>query len=326
MKLKILTFFITLLISATCFAYDFVVDGIYYDILEDGKSVSVTFRDDSYGSYSGDVVIPTSVTYDSEDYTVTLLGNYSFKDCNSLTSITIPESVIILKTGCFEACTSLTSIIIPEGVIGLWDGCFYGCTSLASVVIPKSLTGYGLGCFSHCTSLTSIVIPEGVTGLWSGCFWYCTSLTNITLPKSLTTLGPGCFADCTSLTSITIPENVNRIDYQCFENCINLKEVICFWQNPISIPERGSNNAIFSNETFDNGILYVPVGMGERYRHAFGWRDFTNIVEKDVTDGINQIMVSSQNDKMYSLDGYEVKAGNLRPGIYVTRGKKFYVK
>ena len=91
-----------LLCSVTSYAYDFEVDGIYYNI--DGNSVSVTCRDNSYNSYSGDVVIPATVTYNDVVYNVTSIGSEAFYYCSGLTSVTIPQGVTSIGNAAFYYC------------------------------------------------------------------------------------------------------------------------------------------------------------------------------------------------------------------------------
>ncbi len=88
---------------------DFVVDGIYYKINEDAVSVSVTYSSGS--NYSGDIVIPETVTYNGSvdfyngnTYTVTNIGSKAFYQCSDLTSITIPETVTSIGDGAFQGC------------------------------------------------------------------------------------------------------------------------------------------------------------------------------------------------------------------------------
>ena len=122
-KLKFYTtglFFIaTFLIS---YAHDFEVDGIYYNNNWDG-TVTVTYRGNSSydysNEYSGNVVIPSSVTYSGNTYAVTSIGNYAFSDCSGLTSITIPNSVTSIGNWAFSYCRGLTSITIPNSVTSI---------------------------------------------------------------------------------------------------------------------------------------------------------------------------------------------------------------
>lgn len=113
-------------------AHDFEVDGIYYKYLSiEDKTVSVSFRGDYYNSYSneysGNVVIPESVTYSGTTYSVTNIGEYAFQGCTGLASIEIPNSVTSIDRYAFRSCSGLTSIEIPNSVTSIgWDA-FYGC-------------------------------------------------------------------------------------------------------------------------------------------------------------------------------------------------------
>ena len=195
-----------LCLSLSARAHDAEVDGIFYNLDADNKTATVTFQGDNYDSYnneySGDVVIPETVTYNGITYSVTSLGWACFTYCSSLTSITIPNSVTSVGEYCFSACRSLTSITIPNSVTSLGKCCFSYCSSLTSITIPNSVTSLEYGCFADCSSLTSITIPNSVTSVGEYCFYGCSGLTSITIPNSVTSLGDCCFENCSSLTSI----------------------------------------------------------------------------------------------------------------------------
>ena len=111
-NLKTLTAMVLMLLcSVTSYAYNFEVDGIYYNI--DGNSVSVT-KGNNNNSYSGDVVIPATVTYNDVVYNVTSIGSYAFLDCSDLTSVTIPQSVTSIGNSAFYNCMKLTDVHISN--------------------------------------------------------------------------------------------------------------------------------------------------------------------------------------------------------------------
>ncbi|MBD5239055.1 MAG: leucine-rich repeat domain-containing protein [Bacteroidales bacterium] len=185
---------------------------------------------------SRNLIIPEEVTCeDGQIYKVTTIGNSAFKDCSSLTSVTIPNSVTYLSRFAFENCSSLTSITIGNSVTAIGSSAFEGCTSLTSVTIPNSVTEISYSAFKDCSSLTSVTIPNSVTEIYGFAFLNCSSLTSITIPNSVTEIGQSLFKGCTSLTSITIGNSVTKIDYGAFSDCTSLTSVTI----PNSVTEIG---------------------------------------------------------------------------------------
>ena len=131
--------------------YEFEADGINYRIGED-NTVSVIYKK---GEYSGDVVIPSSVVYQGNTYSVTSIGSWAFAFCDDLTSVTIPNSVTYIGDDAFQEC-SLTSITIPNSVTDIRFEAFRNC-GLTSVTIPSSVRSIGYGAFFGCnlTTITS---------------------------------------------------------------------------------------------------------------------------------------------------------------------------
>ena len=200
-----------------------------------------------------EVVIPESVSYEGDVYHVTSLAAFCFNDRSSLTSITIPSSVITLGDYCFWYCSSLTSITIPSSVTSLGDMCFKNCSSLTYITIPSSVTTLGDHCFAMCSSLTAITIPSSVTSLGRSCFFGCSSLTSIDIPSSVKSFGKWCFCDCSSLTAINIPSSVTGLGTDCFGGCSALASITVDANNPV-FDSREKCNAII--ETQSNTLLY----------------------------------------------------------------------
>ena len=101
-------------------AYDFIVDDIYYSIIDDDQTnkVCVTYQEDHYidyyhdaiSDYSGDVVIPETVSHDGVTYSVTIIGGWAFVNCSELTSVSIPCAVTSIDDCAFAGCNALTDV------------------------------------------------------------------------------------------------------------------------------------------------------------------------------------------------------------------------
>ena len=153
------------------------------------------------------------------------LTNYVFYQCENLSSIEIPKTVIKIGDYAFYDCKSLTSIDIPNDVAEIGDYAFSNCTNLVSIGMPNSVTKIGSSTFSYCKSLTSIDIPNSVTEIESATFLGCTSLASINLPESITMIGSRAFERCSNLTSIDIPNSVTEIENDAFAYCTSLTSV-----------------------------------------------------------------------------------------------------
>ena len=240
-------------------AYDFQVDGIYYNL--NGEEVTVTYESGGImsNSYSDDVVIPSRITYEGKTYSVTSIGNYAFSHSTGLTSITIPNSVTSIGDYAFYYCIGLISITIPESVTSIGDEAFQDCRGLTSVTIPASVERLGPGVFSGCTNLEEIIvsadnpvysslegvlynkdktellqwpdrklivaIPNSVTRIGDCAFSFFRELTSIIIPNSVTSIGERAFEGCTGLTSITLPESVTSIGRNTFSGCSSLTTI-----------------------------------------------------------------------------------------------------
>ena len=248
--------------SASALAYDVEIEGIYYNLNSEDKTAVVISGGEKY---SGEVVIPSSITVEGKEYPVTSIGG-AFYNCKDLTSVTIPNSVTSIGSSAFWGCSGLTSVTIPNSVTSIGRNAFSGCSGLTSVTIPNSVTSIGESAFAHCSGLTSVTIPNSVTSIGdcalSGCsglkdviivnnmfvhlpetysghysipenisqiiggaFYNCSGLTSVTIPNSVTSIGRNAFEYCTGLTSVTIPNSVTSIGYEAFDNCSGLTSV-----------------------------------------------------------------------------------------------------
>lgn len=143
----------------------------------------------------------------------------AFRNCEKLTSITIPNNVINIDREAFDGCTSLTSITIPDSVISIGEDAFYGCHSMTSVTMGDGIASIGDGAFATCISLAHLTIGDNVTSIGKLAFVQCSSLTSITIPDSVTSIGDSAFGSCIKLKNATIGDGVTCISFGAFSGC-----------------------------------------------------------------------------------------------------------
>ena len=300
-KLFLITMFLCMTFFNAMAQKTVTIDGIKYHI-ENGEA-TIAVQDETL---SGDIVIPESISYDENNYSVVRATNGAFQNTD-ITGITLPNSITSLGNSCFKLCNKLTSVKLPDNITSLGDETFMTCSKLSSINIPNTLTSLGefclafcnvtkltlpnsitnLGnnCFQSCENLETITLPQNITNLPAYCFHDCKKLSGITLHEGITSLGESCFEGCSSLTSIKLPKSINKITgsifTSCFENCSNLSEVTCQWDNLDGI-DVGSDAF---NNIFSEAKLYIPKGTTAMYKAKEPWSNFKYISEEnDITE------------------------------------------
>ena len=188
--------------------------------------------------YTGAVVIPESVEYDSHSFNVTEIAFGAFYLCD-ISSLTLPSTLKRIESHSIYGCRSLHEITIPQSVTYIAEGAFnanyfgvyeiedgnnYYCVSdgvlftkdmktllsyprdysyLKSYVIPNSVTRIADGAFYSCW-LSSITIPSSVTEIGDLAFHYNNYLSSFYIPSSVLSLGDGVCTGYSGITSIEV--------------------------------------------------------------------------------------------------------------------------
>lgn len=131
MTKKLSTFLFALFLHMEANAYDTEINGIFYNLDQTAQAAIVTYKSSkpslNSSAYSGEVAIPSVVTFNGVTYSVTSIDNEAFKGCTNLTSIVIPNSVTSIGKYAFYFCKALTSVTIPNSISSINDGTFYEC-------------------------------------------------------------------------------------------------------------------------------------------------------------------------------------------------------
>lgn len=250
---------------------------------------------------------------------LTVIGNHAFTECTKISKIKIPERVTYFGRGVFQKCSALSEIEIPVSITHIPIEAFDGCTNLTEVSLPANLEYIQEYAFYNCTKLQSIRIPAKTSYIKDDAFKGCESLETIVFedntekirlavnyvygpfegskPKAIY-LGRSVESfpyytrslDLSQTEIISIGSNCKRYTLS-FDDYEAISIIYSFHDNPENI------SFSFSNQTYINSILYVPIGTKEKYLVAKGWKNFFNIQEMDVAD-----MWNGDGDPMNSLE------------------------
>ncbi len=167
---------------------------------------------------SSDGVIPT-------DGSVQEIGRWAYNNCDSLTSITIPNTVTRIGYAAFYSCKNLVKVSIPKSVQSIDDWAFNYCTALTEITVPMGVTRVSMGMFDHCSSLKHVQLPATINSIAENAFYACLALEELNIPSSVTEIGEDAFVACMKLTSLQIPAGVKEIQNNLFASCYELAEL-----------------------------------------------------------------------------------------------------
>lgn len=194
---------------------------LIYTVNADGQSVTV------FGTSGSPthLTIESSISDKDKNYTVTKIATWAFYNArNTLTEVTLPNTVDEIEYQAFFNCSKLTNVTIPEGVKKIGQGAFYGCSQLTSITIPGTITDMDQA-FSGNSALSHVTLRNGISYISNMAFKGCTGLTEIKVPISVVQICPGAFNGCTNLKRVLLEKNIKTINSNAFNDCTNLSDV-----------------------------------------------------------------------------------------------------
>ena len=269
-------------------AQTFEAGGIYYNIYHEGStdskstSVLVTHNGDSPhdypGRYTGVVVIPETVVYEDQVYTVVGINMWAFWGCTELTGVVIPKTVTFIENRAFYECTALEYVTIPNSVTWIgeaafeksgWynkqsDGLLYldnwllgykGEKPMGGIHVADGTRGIANHAFKECEYISDVYIPGSVKYIGYSAFCNCDGLTMVSLSEGVEHIFGESFSGCNNLEYATIPEGVKEIGYMAFAGCDKLMDITI----PESVTQIGAS-AFYDTGWYNNqpgGLIYI---------------------------------------------------------------------
>lgn len=241
---------------------------LYYDFLCDTKTPYTFSQYDGYATVTDDTITLKNCTLlnysmSSTEYSVTGTGDIELTEC-TIRSERNGLPVTQIGSGAFKNCTTVTTITIPDSVTYIGNSAFSGCTALESVTFGGGLTSVGSYAFQNCSVLSEIIIPDSVTEIGSSAFSGCTALENVTLGSGITSIDSCAFQDCAAISEITISDSVTYIGDSAFSGCTALEYVfisdISCWCG-ISFGDSTANPLYYAENLYLNDGLVTEISV-----------------------------------------------------------------
>jgi hypothetical protein len=137
------------------------------------------------------------------------------------------DALTIIKDNAFKNCISIKSVNITNSVSGTGASAFSGCTSLIAAVIPDTFTSISNNLFDGCIKLSDLSLPDNIETIGQYAFKNCSSLKEFKFPESLKYIKNNAFENCTSiytsktdeLRNLEFDDNIIYVGGSAFKGC-----------------------------------------------------------------------------------------------------------
>ena len=158
-----------------------------------------------------------------------------------------------------------------------------------------------------------------MTCIGGGAFQYCSGLTSVTIGNSVDTIQAGAFNNCTGMRVLDLGSTLRYVGQEAFYNCNRLDTIYSRNPTPATVAD------VNAFENVWKGLpLIVPTGSRSAYASAYAWREFTNIQEGTLPQGIEDAVYDGVS--MKSVEGRIVIDGADGHGVTLTdiQGRTLY--
>lgn len=242
----------------------------------------------------GEIILPETVMYEGQTYTVTAIDNNTFRGCANLTgTLIIPSTVKTIGTLAFSNCSGFTQLVLPDAMEILGPSTFSDCSGLTEIIFPSALQVIESHAFSDCSGLVSLTLPSSLQTIENRAFWSCTGLTGtLYIPASVDSIGPCVFSHCHNLDAIIVdPDNPK---YYSETNALitrNDKTILAACKNT-EIPNdiSGIGSYAFASMSTLTEVPVLPLTLKTIDDHAFNACPFIgNLVLPDSLEFIGEM-------------------------------------
>ena len=241
-------------------------------------------------------------------------------------NITFPEEgtymLVAIQDGNNEYAAATDTLDVcaisdDEGLMYI-DGIYYKYTDDGSAL--KVVRGYNP--YQGKVEIPATVNGLPVTEVDRLAMYACYYLKELVIGDNVKKCGHEAFGASINLCNVTLPVGDVGLKYKWVFNCDRgIREIHCRSSIPYVVDEGIFNGAV----DYDKCILYVPVGTKQSYMNAEVWKNFTHIVEENVSTSISNINVEKKG-VWYTLQGVKLFAKPNIPGVYIHNGKKIIVR
>jgi hypothetical protein len=298
--------FTTIAVTYTPTGTTFEVDGLKYDIISINDLTCRLYALDE--SVTGEnVVIPETVEYKNRIFTPIEIKGVLAKSESSVKSISIPSNTTTISNGIIF-CSTLENLTINVPI----TTSFAYASTIEELVISSIVNE--ISADLNTNTIGKITIEDSETALTTtplkckakevflgrnvsgSTFKGMTSLEKVTISGKVTKIGSSVFSGCTGLEMVEFGENVTSIESGAFKDDTAIRTVVSHNETPPTTYDP------FSNETYLDGVLYVPESAINDYAAAPGWKNFWEIKALDNYDAVNAVYTDT-NTSFSVIDG-----------------------